>query len=85
MFSFHAEGYHKEVVNQYQKSFWNKVIGVLVSIFVVGASGTGLWLYYQKYGNLTPCKNFVTCKFLRGKLCKNGCNICKRGSKMDRV
>lgn len=43
---FNLDGVEVEYLNEYQRSFWRGVIGILVSILVVTLSVIGLWLYY---------------------------------------
>lgn len=44
---------------------------MLVVIFFGGTAGIGLWLYYSKFGNLTICKDIITCKYIRERFCKD--------------
>lgn len=44
--SFNAEGKERIYINEFERAFWRRFIGILVSIFIVAAVSVGLWLYY---------------------------------------
>jgi hypothetical protein len=46
IFSFNAVGSELVVVNEYQKAFWKRVVGILVGIGLVVLIVVGTWLYY---------------------------------------
>jgi hypothetical protein len=46
IFSFSAVGEQYKPVNEYQKKFWKRVLGILISIGIIVLIAVFTWLYY---------------------------------------